>query len=334
MLAGDDLATPSSRLFLGLVPWYGILIVLGAALAIVLSEKEARRQSLPKDTILDLSLWLLPFGIAGARLYYVIFSLPSYQANPVSVLYIWEGGLAIYGGLLAGIVVIVLFCIRKKISVPLMLDILSPGVVLAQGIGRWGNYFNQEAYGLPLSPSSPFCFFPLAVKIQNPDGAVWHMAAFFYESVLDISICFFLLFARRKMIRKKGDVFLSYAFFYAAGRLVIENFRMDSLYLGTEIRISQLLSVAFCMFLLCSLFIRRRKEMRAIRPIHIIMSVFSFLSGICVLYYSLHNSFFSSASTVFQVAVLCSFSIPAAFTVLILYGRSSEKELIYADNQI
>ena len=208
------LATPSSHLFLGLVSWYGLLIVAGALLAVYLADRESKVQGLPPDTILDLALIALPVGILGARLYYVVFSWPVFASDPLSVLYIWEGGLAIYGGLIAGFAVVALFCRRRGISLPLMLDILIPGVALAQAVGRWGNYFNQEAYGTAISAESSFAFFPIAVLIQQWSDPGWHLATFFYESVLDFAIFLFLTACRRKLFRKHGDMFLFYVIIF------------------------------------------------------------------------------------------------------------------------
>ena len=235
---------PSSRLFLGLVPWYGLLIVLGAGLAIWLADREAARLSLPKDTIIDLALWALPLGILGARLYYVFFTWEEYRSHPVSILYLWEGGLAIYGGIIAGIAVVFVFAKKRRISPWLLLDILAPGVALAQAIGRWGNFFNQEAYGIPFPERLSFlAFFPLAVTIQEPSGPVLHIATFFLESFWNVCVFLFLIRGRRTFFRKTGDTFLFYLLFYGAGRLWIENLRMDSLYLSSSVRISQLVSL-------------------------------------------------------------------------------------------
>ena len=252
-------AAPSSSMFLGLIPWYGLLIVAGASLAVFLADREAKRQRLPPDTVIDLALWVLPLGILGARAYYVLFSWPVFERNPVSVLYIWEGGLAIYGGLIAGFLTLLVFCRRRKLSLPRMLDILAPGVALAQAIGRWGNYFNQEAYGWAIPADSPAAFFPLAVLISAPAGPEWHLATFFYESVLDFCIFLFLMLTRRRLLRRPGNVFLFYLLFYAAGRMVIEGLRTDSLYLGSSIRISQLLSALMIPAVLAILIFRRRK---------------------------------------------------------------------------
>ncbi len=324
------MSVPPSRLFLGILPWYGLLIVTGAALAVWLADREARRLSLPKDTVIDLALWTLPVGILGARIYYVIFSWSSFAPDPVSVLYLWEGGLAIYGGLIAGFGVVCVFCRRRKISLPLMADILIPGVSLAQAIGRWGNYFNQEAYGLPLSPSSPFRFFPAAVQIQEASGLVWHMATFFYESLLDFLIFLFLLHGRRRLFRARGDVFRFYLIFYGAGRLVIENLRMDSLYLGGGIRVSQLLSLIVCLALVCSLCFRRIRGPRGMGIVQWLCVLLTLLSGAVSILYSLKPSLFSGLSPLAQTGMLALHALILSITSLSLYGKSDPQEVVYA----
>ena len=327
------LSVPYSRLFLGIIPWYGLLIVIGASCAVFLASREADRCALPAEIIIDLALWVLPLGILGARFYYVLFSWPSFQSNPVSVLFLWEGGLAIYGGLLAGFAVVVLFCRKRNISLLLMSDILIPGVSLAQAIGRWGNYFNQEAYGLPLSQSSAFRFFPAAVQIMEPQGLTWHMATFFYESMLDLLIFLFLIRGRRRLFRKEGDVFVFYLILYGSGRLVIENLRMDSLYMGNSIRVSQLLSLLLSMAL-CILLLRRRllegKGMSRIRWAFVALTS---LSGCVALLYSLFPLRFSALSPLWQTGMLLVHAIFLSVTSLLLYGKSNPSEVRYANHQ-
>ena len=158
----------------------------------------------------------MPFGIIGGRLYYVAFQWPLYARNPISILYIWEGGLAIYGAIIGGALGVWLLCRRRKVPFIRVLDLVAPELILSQGIGRWGNFFNQEAYGYAIEDPA-WQFFPVAVKI----GSVWHMATFFYESVWDVG-GFFLLWSLRKKTRREGDLFLLYLLWYGAGRAVIE----------------------------------------------------------------------------------------------------------------
>ena len=227
--------SPGPYLF-GVIRWYSALIVTGMALAVWLASREEKRVGLPKDTILDLALLLLPMGIVGARLYYVAFKWEEYAADPLSILYIWNGGLAIYGGILGGALAAFLFSRRRRISLAKLADIIIPGVVLAQGIGRWGNFFNSEAFGIE-TPSAFWRFFPASVRI----GDTWHLATFFYESALDVAI-FAWLWARRKTRRHSGDTLVAYLLLYGAARMLIEGLRTDSLYIGGTLRVSQVLS--------------------------------------------------------------------------------------------
>jgi prolipoprotein diacylglyceryl transferase len=237
-----SLATPSDRYFLGTLPWYSVLIVGAIFLSVLLSMYEEKKRGLPKDTVIDSAFYLIPLGIIGARLYYVLFEWPQFASSPLSIFKIWEGGLAIYGALIGGFIGLFLFAKRKKLAFPMLLDLYSPCVVLSQAIGRWGNYFNQEAYGYAaINPTHQF--FPLAVFITHEAPPAWHYATFFYESVWDLAIFLILLILRRKPLRE-GNLFLIYIMLYALGRAVIEGMRTDSLMaFGGTIRVSQILSI-------------------------------------------------------------------------------------------
>ena len=161
------------------IRYYGALIALGIALAIALAARREGRLGLPKDTALDLALIGVPAAIVGARLYYVIFSWDSYASNPISALYLWEGGLAIYGGLLGGLLAGFIYARAKHLPFMALADLAAPSFALGQAIGRWGNFFNQEAYGIAVT-NPALQRFPIAVFIQA-DGQ-WHCATFFYES--------------------------------------------------------------------------------------------------------------------------------------------------------
>ncbi len=205
------------------VRWYGILIVSGMIIAMFLAIWAAKRRGFDVDELLNMVLIAIPAGIIGARLYYVVFMWPSmYAADPVSALYIWKGGLAIHGGLLGGILAVFLYCYFKKQPFWAWADIIIPGVPLAQAIGRWGNYFNQEAYGYVTD-------LPWAMYI---DGAYRH-PTFLYESVWDFS-CFILLvlLSLHWKKRKDGGLLATYFIYYSIGRFVVECFRTDSLMLG------------------------------------------------------------------------------------------------------
>ncbi len=226
-----------SRFVFGSVSWYAVLIVIGILLATLLGTKEEKRKGLPKDFLLDVILLAIPFGVIGARLYFVAFQLPYYSRHPAEIFALWEGGLAIYGAVIGGFFAVLLLCKKRKVSLAKTLDAMVPGLILAQAIGRWGNFFNMEAYGAQiLNPSLQF--FPVAVYIPN-EG--YFMATFFYEFVWNMMV-FTLLWSKRECILHDGDTTLQYFGFYAAGRTFIEGLRSDSLYLF-DIRVSQLLSV-------------------------------------------------------------------------------------------
>jgi len=231
----------TGRLAFGIVPWYSLIIVSAITLGIFLCGREEKRLGLPKDTAIDSALMAIPLGIIGARLYYVAFAWEQFSGNPIRILYVWEGGVAIYGALLGGLLGVWLNARRKKISLLTLLDMVAPSVVLAQAMGRWGNYFNMEAYGEAVT-NLAWQFFPFAVLIPGIEGGTWHLATFFYESVWDL-VSFILLMIFRRRMTRRGDVFLWYLLLYGAGRAVVEGLRLDSLmWLNGTIRVSQWLS--------------------------------------------------------------------------------------------
>lgn len=240
---------PSSRYLFGVLPWYSVLIVCGICAALLWCSREEKRLGLPADTTVDLALWTVPLGVVGARLYYVAFSWDMFRDDLISILEVWHGGLAIYGAILGGVLAVALFAWRKKLPFLTLADMIVPGLALAQAIGRWGNFFNMEAYGLPVT-NPAWQFFPFAVLIPEGSGQVWHMATFFYESLWDLGV-FVTLARMRKHLRRPGDTLLWYLLLYGGGRLVIEGLRMDSLMTtGGSVRVSQMLSVCLCLVVL------------------------------------------------------------------------------------
>lgn len=152
--------------------WYGVIMAAAMIIAVGLAYSEERRKKLKKDTVMDLCLCIIPAGIVGARLYYVLFELESYLKDPITILYIWRGGLAIYGAVIGGLLAAFIFAKVRKIRFLTLADVIAPGLVLAQAIGRWGNFFNQEAYGLPVTPemlaAHPILgYFPVSVAIEG-----------------------------------------------------------------------------------------------------------------------------------------------------------------------
>lgn len=221
------------------IRWYGLLIVSGIALAVWLASARERRYGLPKDTSVDIALLCVPAAILGARLYYVAFSWQSFAGQPWwKIFAVWEGGLAVYGGLIAAFLTGWLYGRAKKLSFLTLADLTAPCIALGQAIGRWGNFANQEAHGGPVLADG-LKFFPAAVNI----GGEWYYATFFYESAWCALIAAALLLAEKKRTaRRRGDIFFGYAFLYGLERAVVEGLRTDSLYLG-PVRVSQALSL-------------------------------------------------------------------------------------------
>ena len=263
------MAIPYSRTIVGGLPWYSVLVVAGIVLAIWLAEREEKRLGLPRDTVVDLAILVVPLGIVGARLYYVVMSWEQFAARPLSALYVWQGGLAIYGGVIGGALGVWLYARKQRISFAALADVIAPGLLLAQAVGRWGNYFNMEAYG-PEITMPQLQFFPVGVLIMQSGGYVWHMATFFYESMWNLA-GFAVLWSLRQRQRQKGNVFCWYLLIYGSGRFVIEQLRQDSLYIGA-LRASQWLSLALCLLAAGILLWRAAAERR-----HFV------LGGACVL---------------------------------------------------
>jgi phosphatidylglycerol:prolipoprotein diacylglycerol transferase len=234
--------------------WYGILISAGVLSGIFLAMRNAKVFDVDPERIVDLALLAIPMAIVGARLYYVVFEWDQYKGNLLDIFNVRKGGLAIYGGVLAGILAGFIFSRWKKIEFWNLADICAPSLILGQAIGRWGNYINQEAYGYVVN-NPEWQWFPAAVFIDASQK--WHLATFFYESFWNFTV-FFIMMSYRKHRKRTGEVFLLYIILYSLGRAFIEGLRMDSLYWGS-IRVSQLLSVML-IIVGAALFIYRRKH--------------------------------------------------------------------------
>ena len=209
--------------------WYGILISLSVILAVYMVYRQAKKQGIDTDSMLDYALLTVPFSILCARIYYVAFEWEHYADNPISALYIWQGGIAIYGAIIGGVIATLIFAKWKKISFWTLADLVAPGLVLGQAIGRWGNFFNQEAYG-QLITDEAMQFFPYAVYIER--YGQWHQATFFYESMACLVIFAFLLIYRAKAKKAPaGNLFLWYWVLYGIERFFVEGLRTDSLYI-------------------------------------------------------------------------------------------------------
>ena len=240
MLGGLRINPPSYFTLFGRpIYFYGVLIGLGFLLAILFCAKRAKRFGLKEDDVYDVAIWLIPCSILGARLYYVLFRFDYYRVHPDELLSVWNGGLAIYGGVIAGVLTVYLVCRHKKIPVPAMLDNLCYGLLIGQIIGRWGNFLNREAFG---AVTDIFC----RMGLTAPDGTtVYVHPTFLYESLWNLGVLLFLLwFERTGRRRFDGHCVTLYFLLYGLGRFWIEGLRTDSLYIGnTGIRVSQALSL-------------------------------------------------------------------------------------------
>lgn len=229
------------------VMWYGVLIAIGAMLAILIANKLGKKEGFKEDTVFDFAMFALILGIIGARAYYVIFNLDYYLENPSEILAIRNGGLAIYGGIISGVIVAIIYSKVKKIKFKKLADAIAPGLVLAQGIGRWGNFINQEAHGAPTN-------LPWGIMI---DGVKVH-PTFLYESLLDIGIFIYLYFYLYKKKKFDGQIFATYGVLYGIGRFFIEGMRTDSLYF-MGMRVSQIVSLLIVAIALIFLGYSKRK---------------------------------------------------------------------------
>lgn len=254
-LGGLSLNPPSYFTVFGRnIYFYGVIIALGFILAILYCSKRAPEFGLKSDDFYDMMIWLIPCSILGARLYYVLFRADYYLANPREILAVWEGGLAIYGGIITGCLVCWLVCRKKKIPVLAMLDVCSFGVLIGQALGRWGNFFNREAFG---AETDVFC----RMGLTAPDGSTIYVhPTFLYESLWNlVGLIFLIWFRKHRKRRYNGQFILTYFFWYGLGRAWIEGLRADSLYIGsTGIRVSQLLSVVLVLVAGTFLYLNRK----------------------------------------------------------------------------
>ena len=218
---------------------YGIIIAFGLVLAVVYAMRRAPQFGLTEDHVLDGVLWVTPFAFLCARAYYCAFSWEMYADNPISVLYIWQGGIAIYGGVLGAVAGILVFCRVKKISLGATLDLVLLGFLIGQAIGRWGNFVNREAFGAETES-----FLRMGLYDTITGTVTYHHPTFLYESVWN-ALGFLVLHFLSKKREYDGQIALGYAAWYGLGRAFIEGLRVDSLWWG-PFRVSQVLAAITC----------------------------------------------------------------------------------------
>lgn len=232
------------------IRWYGLIIATGFLLAVFFCNHRASRYGVTTDEIIDLLIYAVPTCIIGGRLYYVIFYLDHYRRADgsldfLAMVRIWDGGIAIYGAIIAAIIVVAIFCKKRKISFFAFADLGSMGVLIGQLVGRWGNFVNVECYGGPTD-------LPWRMGIYDTVGGVQQYMevhpTFLYESLWNLAGLLLLAFVVERFRTFDGQIFWSYMAWYGLGRSWIEGLRTDSLYFfSTGLRVSQILAIIFCL---------------------------------------------------------------------------------------
>jgi phosphatidylglycerol:prolipoprotein diacylglycerol transferase len=234
------------------IRWYGLLLSSSILLGLLLAIHLAKKNNFDAEKILDLVFVAIPSAVIGARIYYVIFTWDYYSNNLMEIFKIWRGGLAIHGAVIGGVIAGYIYARRKGLPFLKLADFCAPSLILGQAIGRWGNFFNQEAYGRETN-------LPWAIIVNDPaKGQISVHPTFLYESIWNFTLFIFLLwYGKRKKV--DGEVFLLYGIIYSFGRFFIEGLRTDSLmFLG--FRVAQLISIGIIFICIVILRYLRKKE--------------------------------------------------------------------------
>jgi phosphatidylglycerol:prolipoprotein diacylglycerol transferase len=224
------------------IRWYGILTAVSIALGLWLADRQARAENLPAEEISRCAWWAVVTGYLGARLYEVAFNWDYYGRNLWKILAVWEGGLAIHGGFIVGGLVGAGLAARRGLPVLRSLDVAAPSLAIAQAIGRWGNFFNEEAFGRPTGLPWGVYISPLHRPAGYATAELFH-PTFLYESLWDLGLFVLLVsWLRPRFGSRPGVLFFSYIGLYSVGRFAIEALRLDSFWVG-EFRVAQLASL-------------------------------------------------------------------------------------------
>ncbi|EOG5869174.1 prolipoprotein diacylglyceryl transferase [Staphylococcus aureus] len=240
------------------VRWYGIIIAVGILLGYFVAQRALVKAGLHKDTLVDIIFYSALFGFIAARIYFVIFQWPYYAENPGEIIKIWHGGIAIHGGLIGGFIAGVIVCKVKNLNPFQIGDIVAPSIILAQGIGRWGNFMNHEAHGGPVSRAflEQLHLHNFIIENMYINGQYYH-PTFLYESIWDVAGFIILVNIRKHL--KLGETFFLYLTWYSFGRFFIEGLRTDSLMLTSNIRVAQLVSILLILISISLIIYRRIK---------------------------------------------------------------------------
>ncbi|MDA7025557.1 prolipoprotein diacylglyceryl transferase [Bacillus sp. CLL-7-23] len=241
------------------VHWYGVIIGVGALLGLWMAVREGERRGLHKDTFVDLILFAIPIAILCARAYYVLFKWDYYSEHPDQIIQIWNGGLAIHGGLIGAILTGIIFAKKKGLSFWKLADIAAPSILLGQAIGRWGNFMNQEAHGGSVSRQflENLHLPDFIINQMYVNGQYYH-PTFLYESLWSLTGVLILILLRKANL-KRGELFLTYVIWYSIGRYYIEGLRTDSLMLTDTLRIAQVISIVLIVCAVGVMLFRRFK---------------------------------------------------------------------------
>jgi len=244
--------------------WYGLFIVSGILVGMIVVLKLAEKYKISKETIIDSVFYLIAGGIIGARAYHILLEFPYYLNNPIEIIKIWQGGIAIHGAIFAGIVIAYFFAKKHKINFWRLLAIYTPGLAIGQAIGRWGNYFNQELFGLPTN-------LPWGIPIEPVNrmleyyGANYYHPTFLYESLGSLLIFIVLIFLHRFFIKKDYKFYeiivLAYLGLYSILRFSLEFVRIDKTPEILNLRFPQIISLLI-LFIISVYLIKNRKKYR------------------------------------------------------------------------
>ncbi len=239
--------------------WYSVFILIGIIIGMILLEKEAKKFKYPPDLIFNICFWAIIIGIIGARLYYCLFNFSYYKNNLLEIFAIWNGGLAIHGGLIAGLLTVIFLAKKHHLNFLKLLDMAIPSLILAQAIGRWGNFFNSEAHGIATTYTQLKDLLIPEFIIEGMElGGIYYLPTFYFESLWCLLGFIILLIIRKLKYIKIGATTCIYLIWYSLGRFFIEAWRTDSLMLG-GFKVAQIISIIMFITGLTYLIILSRK---------------------------------------------------------------------------
>ena len=224
--------------------WYSFFVFLALLVGGTLALREGKKWGISEDKMINMFFFLVPISLLGARIYYVLFNWSYYGNHLVEIFEVWEGGLAIHGGIIAGAIFVILYCLKNNIKIARMIDIMVVSLIIGQAIGRWGNFFNGEAHGPATTLEALQKFIPFKFIVEGMNiGGTYYVPTFLYESLWCFLGFIVLLIVRRLKYIKIGQITGTYLIWYGIGRFFIESLRTDSLMIGS-LKMAQVVSIA------------------------------------------------------------------------------------------